>query len=260
MIKNFIPDNCPECEEPLTIEYGKTEDVIKLACKNINCIGRVVKKLQKGISALSIKGLGTETVEKLAHCGIKNSFDLFNEDLINEEKLIKSKQFKKGKNLNNILKELYSVKEIPIDKAILSLQIENIGKTFSDKIGKLFSGLQPDMTGLLLDVREQLENNESDFYKLIQNSLAEFEKNNIKIKKYEKPKPIEIKKITKKIDSTINILDIITKLNWELVDVSSSDCQMLIVQDKNEINDKVIIAKENGIKIVPISQVKLLYL
>ena len=48
-MKNFIPTHCPACLEPLSIDFGKKEDVIKLVCGNENCIGTQLKKLQKGI-------------------------------------------------------------------------------------------------------------------------------------------------------------------------------------------------------------------
>ena len=94
-MKKFIPTHCPACELPLSIDFGKSEDVIKLVCTNDDCIGSKLKRLQKGIVALDITGLGPATIEKLLHAGIEHSYDLFdpekyNEDILTRPRLEKS--------------------------------------------------------------------------------------------------------------------------------------------------------------------------
>ena len=105
------------------------------------------------------------------------------------------------------------------------------------------------------------EDKESNLYKTISDSIKKFEENDIKIIRYEvkKTEPIEIKKIKKTVASTIDITELISKLDWELVDVNDTNCQILVVSDKNEINEKVEYAKSNGIKIMTIKQIELVF-
>ena len=260
-MKKFFPTICPECHEPLSIQYGKTDDVTKLVCSNDNCIGTIIKKLQKGIIALEIRGLGPKVIEKLLHAGINHSYDLFDKDIFNEENLIKSGKFKKGRALEKIINSVLSVKQIPIQKAILSLQIDDIGKTFSEKIGMIVSGLNPDLTGLLTSVREELKNKEKGLFKHIKDSIEIFENNGIEITLIEKPKQIvltEIKKVNKRVStSDISINEEIESLGWEIVPACDVNVDMHICLDKNNVNPFI---NTHHIKIMTLKQIKLLFL
>jgi len=261
---NFIPTHCPACDSLLTIDTGKKEDVIKLMCTNPNCIGTQLKKLQKGIIALEIRGLGPSTIEKLLSAGITKSYDLFDKNICNEEILIQSGEFKKGRALTKILDAIDNVKEITVNKAILSLQLENIGKTFSEKIGEKLSGLTPDYTSLMLDVRDNLDDPKSELNFEIKESLAKFEEYGVRIKYIEKKekKEVKIKKINKKvqfsgfddIEEMKNIVE--TQLSWEVTD----DFQMLIVENKKSSDSLIEKANANNIKIMTWKQIKMLFL
>lgn len=261
---NFIPTHCPACNKSLSIDTGKKEDVIKLMCTNPNCIGTQLKKLQKGIAALEIRGLGPSTIEKLLSAGITKSYDLFNKDICNEKELIKSGEFKKGRALYKILDAIRNTTEIEVAKAILSLQLENIGKTFSEKIAEKLSGMTPDYTSLMLDVREQLNDPDSDLNTEINESLAKFEEFGVTIKYIEQKvkKEIKIKKINKKVqfsgfDDISEMKNIVEReLSWEVTD----DFQLLIVKDKKETDDLTEKAKTNNIKIMTWKQINLLFL
>ena len=265
MIKSFIPTHCPACSQPLSIDRGKKEDVIKLVCSNPDCIGMRLKRLQKGILALEIRGIGPSTIEKLLEVGITHSYDLFDPKKFNEDLLILRGDFQKGRALTKLIDSVKSTKKIKINKAILSLQIENIGKTFSEKIGQKLSGLETDFSSLMLDVREQLDDPDSDLNKEIKDSLQKFEDFGIEIIKYEKQKRKSIKKINKKVSLTgFNETDekdfvkiIQEKLEWDVVD---SDYQLLIVPDKKFENEKVLNTKKNNIKIMTWKQVKIIFL
>jgi NAD-dependent DNA ligase len=261
-MKKIIPTNCPVCDSKLVIEQGKKDDVIKLTCKNPECIGTAIKKLEKGIIALEIDGIGPKLVEKLYFAGIKNSYDLFNKSIFNKSNLINSGEFKDGKSLDKLINSISSIKEINIEKVLLSLQLENIGKTFSYKIAQLFSGIMPDMTGLLINIREELKDTNSKLYLTIENSLKKFENNGIIIKKIEvkQNNNTNIKLIIKKYDSTINnIEDIISKLNWIKISIKDDNCELLIIKEKNEEDEKIKIAKKLNKKILTLKQVELLF-
>ena len=268
MIKNFIPIHCPACNNQLSIDYGKKEDVIKLVCTNKSCIGTQLKRLQKGIVALEIRGLGPATIENLLHAGITKSYDLFDKSIFNETSLVSSGFFQKGRALTKIIDAVQNTKSIKINKLILSLQIENIGKTFSEKIGQKLSNLFVDFSSLMLDVREELDDEESDLNELINMSLSKFEDFGLEIEYYEKPKEIakeDIKKIEKIVNFTgfsdIEINDmsniVETDLSW---DFKETDYDMLIVPDKKYDDSVVNFAKENNIKIMTWKQIKLLFL
>ena len=140
-MKHFFPEICPECSTRLVIEEGKANNVIKLVCPNDECSGSKLKKLEKGIVGLEIKGLGPAVIKKLSLSGIENAYDLFNKELFNEKSLCASGEFKKGRALEKIMIAVNTVKEIPINRAVLSLQLQDIGKTLSLQIGKYLSGV-----------------------------------------------------------------------------------------------------------------------
>ena len=140
-MKSFFPTICPACNKPLTIEVGEKSETLKLMCNNKECSGTLLKRLQRGIIALEIRGLGPKIIENLMNAGIESSIDLFDPEKFNSIKLISSGYFRKGRALTKILKAVNDTKSLPIKNAILSLQYEDIGKTFSEKIGMKISGV-----------------------------------------------------------------------------------------------------------------------
>ena len=274
-LKSFMPTICPECNSKLKLDFGQNEDTIKLLCKNIDCKGTSIKKIQKGIKVLEIRGLGPSTIEKLYLSGIKNSYDLFDIDILNEENLC-NYEFKSGRALDKVIDAVKNVKSIKIDKAILSLQIIvdkdnsdgfiSIGKSLSEQIGKMISGVDYDFEGLSLQIREQIQDKNSKLYTNLLSDIEKFRDHGIEIELFKKP----IKKtITKKIKKQVTMIgdpssigltseDLLSKLEWEIVDIESSD--MLIVENKNINNDLVEYAKDNNIKIMTYKQIKILFL
>jgi NAD-dependent DNA ligase len=270
MIKQIIPRYCPNCESELIIKHGKGDDVLKLMCNNDKCEGSLIKKLIKGISILELKDIGPSTIEKLYSVGLRNVVDLFDKDIINKKVLIESKEFKEGKQLDNIFDSIDNIKEIRLDKMILSLQIQvekesdegyiSIGAALSTEIAKMMSDLEYSFEGLSIQIREEfLDKENSKTYNTILNSIKIFEDNGIKIKKLEKKKIKEKKKITKKVsfDTNEDISELVN-IGWEEVDVEESD--MLVVDNKNQISEKIDIANKKGIKIMTFKQIKLLFL
>jgi hypothetical protein len=87
-MKELFPRKCPACNQPLVIEVGEKSDTLKLMCKNKKCSGSLLKRLQKGIIALEIRGLGPKVIENLMGAGINSSLDLFDAEIFNEQNLI----------------------------------------------------------------------------------------------------------------------------------------------------------------------------
>lgn len=256
MTKNFFPTVCPSCGTPLVIERGDSVDTLKLMCKNDECEGSLLKKLQKGIMALEIKGLGPAIIEDLMNAGITSSLDLFNPEKFNEDILISSGYFVKGRSLEKIIDAVKSTKSIPINKALLSLQLENIGKTFSEKIGLKLSNMESDFSSLQLDVRAQLDIENSPLNKEIKESIEMFENFGVEIVRY-KPKVYDntkIKKVSKyvSIEDNSEIKDIVDKLQWEIVDIEDDRCQMYIGNKSEK-------AEELNIKILSLQKLKILF-
>jgi NAD-dependent DNA ligase len=258
-MKSFFPKTCPACGEPLSIVYGDKEETIKLICKNKNCIGSKLKRLQIGIIALEIRGFGPKVIEKLMYAGINSTIELFNPEIFNEKNLINSGYFKKGRALEKILNSIENVKSIPIQNFILSLQLNDVGETASKKIALLMSGLNSDFTGLPYSIRDNMNEiieNISEKIKIIENQTK------IKIVKI-----IPVKKISKKVlklvaieENNLEIIETIKKLNWEIVDLNTENCNMLIVENDKFNTTQIKTAKELGLKIMSIKKIKLLFL
>ncbi len=267
-MKSFFPKVCPSCQQPLIVEVGDKSDTLKLMCKNKLCCGSLLKRLQKGIIALEIRGLGPKVIENLMNAGISSTLDLFDPETFNEKVLISSGYFRKGRSLEKIMDAVKSTKSIPIHKAILSLQIDDIGKTFSEKIGQKLSGMEVDFSGLQYNIREQLEIEGSELNILLQNSIEKFEKFGVEIIKTEVKKVFttEVKKVTKIVDISgfsdkFEVLDVIQKLGWyyDYFETLPTNCQLLIVSEKDLKSKRVDEAKENGVKIMTLKQIKLLF-
>jgi len=234
---------------------------MKLMCKNPTCSGSLLKRLQKGIIALEIRGLGPKVIEKLMSAGINSSMDLFDNEIFNEKVLISSGEFKKGRSLEKIITSVKNTKSLPIHKFILSLQIDDVGKTVSEKIGQLISGLDADFTGLPYSVRDNIDELLLD----INIKIDKVEQSGIKIEKIEPPKKVVATKKVNKIvdvsgfDDRSEVREVLEKLNWEETPINENT-QMLIVPDKKIESMKVDRAKDLGIKIMTLKQIKLLFL
>jgi hypothetical protein len=271
MIKNLIPTNCPNCNTSLEIQEGKGDDVFKLVCPNEKCSGSLIKKLQKGFKVLEIKHIGPATIEKLNKVGVQNCVDLFDKSIINEESMIKSGVFKKGRQLEIILDSISSFNELNIDKAIHSLQIDinkdegdgviPIGKSLSLQIGKMISNVPYDFTGLSKQIREDFNDLEDSLlFDYIITNLKKYDDNGVKIiNEKVASKPKQVKKISKKFAyETKEDIKPLTDLGW--VEVEIKDADIFVVDEKDQVSEKVDEAKNNGIKILTYKQVKLIFL
>jgi NAD-dependent DNA ligase len=271
MIKNLIPSKCPNCNTSLLVKKGKGDDIFKLFCPNNDCGGGVIKKLIKGVKILEIKNIGPSTIEKLYNIGVENCIDIFDKSIINKKNMIESGEFKEGKALENILNSIKNYKELSVDKAIHSMQIEidkldeegtiPIGSSLSNELGKMISGVDYDFSGLSLQIRKELENlSDSELYNKIMNNLKRFEVNGINIKYFEKIKKVKSKKSIHKNVSFETNEDIKPFLDLGWVEVGIKDADILIVDDKNKKSVKVNEAINNAIKILTYKQAKLLFL
>ena len=71
-----IPHNCPACDYPLETVNDQ------LFCRNTACSARLDKQIEHFAKALSIKGLGAKTIEKLQLADTTELYYLDLDDLI----------------------------------------------------------------------------------------------------------------------------------------------------------------------------------
>jgi NAD-dependent DNA ligase len=268
MIKNFFPTICQECNQPLSIEFGKGGGY-KLMCINDDCSGTDFKKFEKGIISLSITNLGPATIKLLYDAGIDTVDKFFDKTICNKQNLINSTLFKDGRMLDKIIESINNIKELKIEKLIESIQFDNIGTSFSIEIGKYLSEVDYNFSGYNLDIREKLLTNDSYIINRINEIIKLVQKNGINVIKFEKPKDIIVKKVNmKNVDCCGNLFDIdynsidefIKKLNFNKCNIYIDKCDILLVETKDTNDEKQQYAEKNNIKIMTFKQAKFLFL
>jgi NAD-dependent DNA ligase len=148
MMQSVIPEECPICSEQLKIIENKDSGSIGLYCKNDLCSGAAVRKLQKGIEQLDIKGIGLSTCEKLFEADIKRIEDIFDKTKFNRMKLIDSGHFKSGRSLDIIVDAVDKTNSLELKRIVNSLNITDVGSSVSEQIARMLAGLSTDFSGL----------------------------------------------------------------------------------------------------------------
>lgn len=268
MIKNFFPTICQECNQPLSIEFGKGGGY-KLMCINDNCSGTDFKKFEKGIIALSITNLGPATIKLLYDAGIDTIDKFFDKTFFNKTTLIQSGYFKDGRMLDKILESINSISTLKIEKLIESIQFDNIGTSFSIEIGKYLSDVDYNFSGYNLEIRDKLLTKDSFIINRINQIIKLVESNNIKVIRYEKTVEVSMKKVNmKNVDYCGDLFDLdyksvdefIQKLNFNKCDILTDKCDILLVKNKDQTDKKQQFAENNNIKIITFKQAKFLFL
>lgn len=157
-----IPTKCstPECKIVI--------DGIHVCCTNPNCTTRLISKLGSGLRVFGIENIGGATVNKLFVAGIKSIVDIFDSSKFNEENLIKSGEFKKGRALEIILDAVKKHEKITYARIINSLMFENVGTAMSEQIAKIFKGETPDWTSMSRVAYEPfLDSNSKEYGRVI---------------------------------------------------------------------------------------------
>ena len=144
---DYYPKNCPSCGTPIQVQ--KDHDTEHLVCTNhTGCPAQVSRKMANGIAALGIKRIGEATCDSLAKAGIRDIFDFFDDEVLNEANLVRSGEFTSGRSLDIIMTASRSLKEVQLDKVILSLQLPGVGRTVSAEVAKKLSGAPYSFDGL----------------------------------------------------------------------------------------------------------------
>lgn len=177
----LIPEHCPICSTQLKIVENPDSGSIGLYCVNDSCSGSAVKKLQKGIEQLDIKGIGLSTCEKLFEAGIESIEDIFDKTKFNRMKLIDSGHFKSGKSLDIIVDAVDKKNSLELKRIVNSLNITDVGSSVSEQIARMLSGLEPDFMGLNKDAVSRMCDTNSEDRKRLDRYIQIIKDNDIDI-------------------------------------------------------------------------------
>ena len=176
-IEDNIPSICstPQCK----IEIQG----VHLVCTNPNCKSRAIGRLGNGISAFRMENIGGSTLHKLYDSGIETIIDLFDKSKFNQEKLIESGQFKKGRALDIVFESFEKRAPITMVTLIASLSFKATGWTTSKQVAKLYEGNTPDWYGINYAAYSPFLNSESEESKIVQKFIDTINQNGYTIEK-----------------------------------------------------------------------------
>ncbi|MBD3360975.1 NAD-dependent DNA ligase LigA [Candidatus Peregrinibacteria bacterium] len=130
-----FPDKCPVCGSKIIRKEGEAAH----KCTNPNCYAVEKEKINHFVSkkGFNIDGLGKKVVIQLIDEGfIQDPADIF---LLTKENLITLKLFK-DKRAENLIKNIQSTKNIPLDRFIFALGIRYLGEQSSYDFAKFVVG------------------------------------------------------------------------------------------------------------------------
>ena len=133
-----IPKVCPICGEPTVI--CKENETEVLYCKNSNCSGRLLNRLEHfmGKKGLDIKGISKATIEKLMNWGWLNTYqDIF---ILNQHRdnWIKRPGFGVA-SVDKILKAIEESKKTSLERIIAAAGIPEIGTRVAKDLAKHYN-------------------------------------------------------------------------------------------------------------------------
>ena len=176
-IEDNIPSTCstPQCK----IEIQG----VHLVCTNPNCKSRAIGRLGNGISAFRMENIGGSTLHKLYNAGIETIIDIFDKSKFNQEKLIESGQFKKGRALDIIFESFEKRAPITMVTLIASLSFKATGWNTSKQVAKIYEGQTPDWYGINYAAYSPFLNSESEESKIVQKFIDTINQNGYTIEK-----------------------------------------------------------------------------
>ncbi len=255
--QSYFPSVCPSCTEDLHFEtIGKSES-IHIMCKNDDCPSQNIKKFANGITALEIKGIGESIAENLYYSGIENLIDFFDLKKMNEENLIRSGLFKKGKALDNILECVHQLREVDLFKAIHAMQFKSVGAGTSKEIAKMIANVDYSFSGKEKAAWEPFTNENSPQSKKLKIFLSVLKANKINI--IYPLKTIKNMETTINFEMTGNTKNTDYKTKDELtkflapkgyVHTALKDASLLLTDSHTSSSSKMATAKKKGITIM----------
>ncbi len=121
-----MPENCPECGGDVVQKKGSTgEESVGYYCNNSDCPAKQTKNLIHFVRIMEIYEVGPKIVERLQEEGlITDAADLFT---LEESDLAGLERFG-AKSAENIIREIQSKKNPPLDRFINALGIIHVGE------------------------------------------------------------------------------------------------------------------------------------
>ncbi len=148
----IIPDNCPICGQPVTVEKDSKSGVEVLHCNNTDCPARVRGSLENTFSksGLFVKGLGPSQLEDLQGVGLIGSHpvDVFtlrasvcNSGAANAAyHALMEKDGWGEKSWNNLLDAIDDARHTDLQHFLYALNIPLLGNDLSKKLSKYWNG------------------------------------------------------------------------------------------------------------------------
>jgi DNA ligase (NAD+) len=257
-IEDYMPIQCstPQCK--IEVEGG-----IHLVCKNPNCRIKKINRLGHGIGAFALRNIAGSTINKLFNAGYESILDIFDNQKFNESNLIKSDEFKKGRQLDIIIESRNNpTRKITMQLIIAALSFDNVGWTTAGQIAKIFEGEEPNWSGLSYAAYKPFLDKSSEEYKLVLQFIEVLNQNGFKIQSNEKTKitsdsilfemtgsPKEFGFKTKE-----EFLGKVKEAGWIHHGLDKST-KFLVTDDLGSSSSKMTKAKKLGIEIITYSEV-----
>ena len=257
-IQKHIPTACttPDCK--IEIE-GK----IHLVCTNPNCTSKLINKLSHGIGTFNFRNVAGSTIKKLYSAGITSILDVFDNSKFNENNLIKSGQFKKGRQLEILMESRNNpVRKITLPLVITALAFDDVGHSTAAQIAKIFTNEQPNWSGLSSAAYRPFLDKESTEYMIVLQFIEILKQNGFEMQTEEKPK-VSADSILFEMTGSPKDFGFKTKDEF-LSKVKSAgwvqhgldkESKYLVTDDLNSSSSKMAKAKKLGIEIITYSDV-----
>jgi DNA ligase (NAD+) len=132
-----MPENCPVCGTRVV----KTEGEVDYRCVNANCpaklLGTVLHFASRGV--MNIDGMGEALVTQLIDRGlVKNVADIYD---LSKKDLLSLERFA-DKSAQNILNEIESSKQLPLERVIYGLGIRFVGERTAQFLVEHFGSME----------------------------------------------------------------------------------------------------------------------
>jgi DNA ligase (NAD+) len=132
-----MPENCPVCGT----KVAKTEGEVDYRCVNANCpaklLGTILHFASRGV--MNIDGMGEALVAQLIDRGlVKNVADIYD---LTKKDLLSLERFA-DKSAQNILNEIQSSKQLPLERVIYGLGIRFVGERTAQFLAEHFGSME----------------------------------------------------------------------------------------------------------------------
>jgi DNA ligase (NAD+) len=159
-----MPENCPVCGT----KVAKTEGEVDYRCVNANCpaklLGTILHFASRGV--MNIDGMGEALVTQLIDRGlVKNVADIYD---LTKKDLLSLERFA-DKSAQNILNEIQSSKQLPLERVIYGLGVRFVGERTAQFLAEHFGSME----ALASATVEELQN-VNEVGPRIAESIAEF--------------------------------------------------------------------------------------